>query len=117
MKIFIKVVIFSIIKVWDLRKSYRNVKIFGQPIPRMKYYHKQKPKTIFVGFMDMITNPQLTHLYASAVNNVIYCYSLDSTESSININLINNFLEYYLRYVFLAIGHKQIIFICLFVLN
>jgi hypothetical protein len=91
MKIFIKVIIFSIIKVWDLRKSYRNVKIFGEPLPRMRYYHKQKPKTIFVGFMDMITNPQLTRLYASGVNNMVYSYALDSTESSINIYFINNF--------------------------
>uniref|UniRef100_A0A2S2QAU7 Protein lethal enticleless n=1 Tax=Sipha flava TaxID=143950 RepID=A0A2S2QAU7_9HEMI len=72
----------GIIKVWDLRKSYRNVKIFGEPLPRMRYYHKQKPKTIFVGFMDMITNPQLTRLYASGVNNMVYSYALDSTESN-----------------------------------
>lgn len=76
-----------------MRKTYSYIKSYGDPKPQMKYYHGEKyvqfPKSSS-GFMDLITNPQLTRLYASGLNNVIYCYSLDSTENGMNINLINN---------------------------
>ncbi|KAL4135193.1 hypothetical protein QTP88_006833 [Uroleucon formosanum] len=66
------------IKLWDLRKSYRQVKGNTEPLPLMKYSNEIK---INNGYTDLIINPQSTLMYASCISNVIHCYSLDSTET------------------------------------
>jgi len=48
----------------------------------MKYFNEMKISPRNNGYVDIITNPQSTLMYASCINNVIYCYSLDSTETS-----------------------------------
>lgn len=73
----------SDIKLWDLRKSYRQVNGNTEPLPLMKYFNEMKISSRNNGYVDLITNPQSTLMYASCINNVIYCYSLDSTETSI----------------------------------
>ncbi|XP_008188066.2 protein lethal(2)denticleless isoform X1 [Acyrthosiphon pisum] len=69
------------IKLWDLRKSYRQVKGNTEPLPLMKYFNEMKISPLNNGYVDIITNPQSTLMYASCINNVIYCYSLDSTDT------------------------------------
>lgn len=69
------------IKLWDLRRSYRQVNGSTEPLPVMKYFNKVKVSSLCNGYTDIITNPQSTLMYASCINNVIYCYSLDSTET------------------------------------
>lgn len=54
-----------------------------EPLPLLKYLHPLNHTQRNIGFSDMIINPQSTHLYGSGINNVIYCYVLDSTERSI----------------------------------
>lgn len=68
------------LKVWDLRKSYRQVRGSTEPLPVSKYYSGDRNTPIFNGFTDIIQNPQSTMMYASCINNTIYCYSLDSAD-------------------------------------
>jgi len=53
-----------------------------EPIPLLKYnIGLEGRKSRFrgdIGYVDMVINTQSTHLYASATDQVIYCYSLDS---------------------------------------
>ncbi|CAI6376892.1 unnamed protein product [Macrosiphum euphorbiae] len=69
------------IKLWDLRKSYRQVQGNTEHQPLMKYFNEMKISPLNNGYIDIITNPQCTLMYASCKNNVIYCYSLDSTDT------------------------------------
>lgn len=71
------------IKLWDLRKSYRQVNAKVEPLPLMKYIRNKNVCMENCGYIDMITNPQNNRLYASGINNVINCFSLDSTEKGI----------------------------------
>ncbi|XP_050439010.1 denticleless protein homolog B isoform X2 [Adelges cooleyi] len=70
------------IKVWDTRKSYRQVTGIIEPVPLLKYSHENIYGLLNSGYVDMVTNPLLTHLYASGIDNVIYCYPLDSTTNT-----------------------------------
>lgn len=47
----------------------------------MKFTHDNKT-SLNSGYTDMVINPQHNMLYANGINNVIYCYSLDSIERS-----------------------------------
>lgn len=67
--------------MWDLRKSYRQVGGMREPLPLMKFVHKSK-SVMYSGYDDMIINPQHTMLYASGINSIIYCYSLEMLERS-----------------------------------
>lgn len=60
-----------------------------EPYPLLKYtvdnsksMQKKLQLCHGIGFIDMITNSKLTHLYASGTNKVIYCFSLDSNSRS-----------------------------------
>lgn len=75
---------FSIIKVWDLRKTSCQVNGNREPLPVFKYF-SDKNSLFDFGYMDMIINNQSTHLYASGTNNIIYCFLLDSLKKGINI--------------------------------
>lgn len=75
-------IFFSCIKLWDLRKSYRQITGNKEPLPLAKYFHNMQTRQN-VGYIDMIINPQSTRLYASGANNIIHCYSLESLEKSI----------------------------------
>ncbi|XP_027844129.2 denticleless protein homolog B isoform X1 [Aphis gossypii] len=68
------------LKVWDLRKSYRQVRGSTEPLPVTKYYCGDINSPRFNGFTDIILNPESTKMYASCVTNTIYCYSLDSAD-------------------------------------
>lgn len=57
-------------------------------LPLMKYNNNMNISFLNNGYRDLITNSQFTYMYGSCINNVIYCYSLDSTETSIYITLL-----------------------------
>lgn len=69
--------------MWDLRKSYCQVKGNTEPLPLIKYTNDKIKSHSCMGYIDMIISPNSTHLYASGTNNVIDCYLLDSIEKSI----------------------------------
>ncbi|XP_026818722.1 denticleless protein homolog B [Rhopalosiphum maidis] len=69
------------IKLWDLRKSYRQVNGNIEPLPLTKYFNGNKTSPRFNAYTDIIINPQSTLMYASCIDNRIYCYSLESTET------------------------------------
>ncbi|CAI6353483.1 unnamed protein product [Macrosiphum euphorbiae] len=70
------------INLWDLRKSYSQVNGNKEHQPLMKYFNEMTMPIKIYGYINIITNPQSTLMYASGINNVIYCYSLDSTETN-----------------------------------
>ncbi|XP_050527322.1 denticleless protein homolog B isoform X2 [Daktulosphaira vitifoliae] len=76
------------IKVWDIRRSYRQNKGSIEPKPLFSYCHKNKNALANSGYVDMITNSLYTHLYASGVDNVIYCYPLNDAT---NTDLISQY--------------------------
>lgn len=94
--ILIKIV-FSYIKVWDLRKSYRQVKANIEPLPITKYFHQKKNADQNIGYSDMIINAQSSDLYANCINNTIYRYSLESLNKST-----------YLFYSIISIGKRYL---------
>ncbi|VVC34555.1 Hypothetical protein CINCED_3A012480 [Cinara cedri] len=65
------------INVWDLRKSYRQVKGNTESLPLKKYYCSE---TSSHGFIDIHLNPQSSLLYASRLRDSIFCFSLDSAQ-------------------------------------
>lgn len=71
-----------------MRKSYRQVNAKVEPLPLMKYTQTKNVCMKNCGYIDMIINPQYTRLYASGINNVINCFSLDSTEKGIFVSFI-----------------------------
>jgi len=73
---------YSNIKLWDLRKTYRQVTGSTEPLPLTKYFSNGHDSNRSIGYGDMITNPQLTRLYASNANGIIDCYSLESLDKS-----------------------------------
>lgn len=74
--------IFSYIKHWDLRKSYRQVNGNKEPLPLAKYFDYKHDTQQSIGYADMVVNSESTRLYASGMNNIIHCYSLESPQRS-----------------------------------
>lgn len=94
--ILIKIV-FSYIKVWDLRKSYRQVKANVEPLPITKYFHQKKNAEQNIGYSDIIINAQSSDLYANCINNTIYRYSLESPNKSTYLFYFINIIGLYLN--------------------
>jgi len=69
----------------------------------VKYFNEQNISEINSGYADLITNSQSTLMYASCINNVIYCYSLESAETSILFILFNIISAYTLLLLVLII--------------
>lgn len=68
--------------MWDLRKIHSEVQnMSSTPILTLNNTKKK------IGYMDMVINPNATHLYASNSSNAIDCYLLDSTDTS-NYNFL-----------------------------
>ena len=64
----------GIIKIWDLRKSYDN---HYKTDPKAKYIIPA-PSEFYHGYTSLILNSTKTHLYASCIDNHIYCFDLAS---------------------------------------
>ncbi|XP_025200533.1 denticleless protein homolog B [Melanaphis sacchari] len=69
------------IKLWDLRKTYRQVNGNIEPLPLKKYSNGMKNSPRFNGYSDIVSSPQSNLMYASCINNGIYSYLLDSEET------------------------------------
>jgi len=75
----------------------------------MKYFNEMRNPRPNYGYINIITNPQSTLMYANCIDNVIYCYSLDSTETSI---LFISFIKFHIisDYRFNSLVHYFICF-------
>lgn len=62
----------------------RRVRLANNNTEVMKYLHPLAQAQEYIGFTDIVLNPQATRMYGSGVDNIIYCYQLDSTNTSIN---------------------------------
>lgn len=65
-----------IIKVWDLRKNYSAYR--GDPLAKHKLLYPGK--TTKNGFTCMELDPGKMKLYASCMDNNIYCYNIATYE-------------------------------------
>lgn len=73
---------FSNIKVWDLRRSYRQVSGNHESLALKKFTMSSSTCCSYGGFTDLILNPKATLLYAIGTQNIIYCFDLESTKTS-----------------------------------
>lgn len=64
------------IKIWDLRKHYSAYK--RDPIPQTVLQYAGK--TSKNGFTNLLLDPTHVRLYASCMDNTIYCYNVASYE-------------------------------------
>lgn len=62
----------GIIKVWDLRRCYSALK--KEPIA--KYNLPYAGSSTFKGFTSLVVNSSGSRLYASCMDNIIYCYDI-----------------------------------------
>lgn len=69
-------ILFRYLKLWDMRR----ICFEGKHSPLSKLNCDQIHN---FGFGDIIENPESTLLYASGLNNVIYCFALDTTDTGI----------------------------------
>jgi WD40 repeat protein len=69
---------YRLIKVWDLRKNYSAYKREPLPCHTLPY----PGRTSQNGFTNLVLDPGKLKLYASCMDNVIYCYNVATYETT-----------------------------------
>lgn len=68
---------YRLIKVWDLRKNYSAYKREPLPCHTLPYAGRTSQN----GFTNLVLDPGKLMLYASCMDNVIYCYNVATYET------------------------------------
>ncbi|XP_023723106.1 protein lethal(2)denticleless [Cryptotermes secundus] len=68
----------GLIKVWDLRKNYSAYKREPLPCHTLPYHGRTSQN----GFTNLVLDPGKLKLYASCMDNVIYCYNVATYETT-----------------------------------